>query len=437
MSLRPRRSSVRTTKPSSKDGDNTMEENSDHRDMNIDQNHVSPTTTKPMASLNRTRKSNTNTGNSISVADVSIVNSNYLSSATNTVHSDTSTPTTSTPSRRSVTRHQTTTTIVNYHTNNTPSSSSIIYDHTSITRDVASTFDQISVLDNGHGNKSNAVTPTKNATPRQTSASAKSIEKSSPITISQTAAPANGSDIQVAPLLSLPPPLLPPNISAETTGSTSANSHTIASAPSTAGTTTSHTTTIAPTTVTQDTAAPKLRSIVQRVSALAKQTSLDDSFHSSKSSRKVERQDSLLDFDNHTPRASRSNSEYGEDGPLPWWKYVTRQVYNNSISEDSPAQTQADHAQRITKFFAMPWYLEKLILLGFVICLDCFLYQLVILPLRAINALLRAAWSIISFRALHPIYQADIIRMILAVFCCTIILSLDASYIYHEIRGQV
>lgn len=81
----------------------------------------------------------------------------------------------------------------------------------------------------------------------------------------------------------------------------------------------------------------------------------------------------------------------------------------------------------------------QIMLFGFVLCLDSFLYTFTILPIRFALASMRLLRNTFSFRPppLPPSQKADILRALLLV-CSIVILSplTDASKIYHSIRGQ-
>lgn len=81
----------------------------------------------------------------------------------------------------------------------------------------------------------------------------------------------------------------------------------------------------------------------------------------------------------------------------------------------------------------------QIMLFGFVVCLDSFLYTFTILPIRF--ALASARLLLNTFRPsappLPPSQKADILRALLLVISIIILSPLtDASMIYHSIRGQ-
>ncbi|RKP05578.1 eukaryotic membrane protein family-domain-containing protein [Thamnocephalis sphaerospora] len=93
--------------------------------------------------------------------------------------------------------------------------------------------------------------------------------------------------------------------------------------------------------------------------------------------------------------------------------------------------------ERVSNFIHVPQEIEKLFLFGYVICLDTFLHAFTILPLRAMLALR----SLISqatggVRRLKSAQRVDLIKALLVVICCVGLQMVDASRLYHGVRGQ-
>ncbi|WWD16768.1 hypothetical protein CI109_101200 [Kwoniella shandongensis] len=96
--------------------------------------------------------------------------------------------------------------------------------------------------------------------------------------------------------------------------------------------------------------------------------------------------------------------------------------------------------ERISNFLAVPLAVEKTTFFGALLCLDGFLYNFTVLPIRSIFALTRIITNIIRRRAWWPIPTAhlhSILRSLL-LFIPTVILLMgtDASKMYHTVRGQ-
>ncbi|WVQ94316.1 hypothetical protein IAU59_001395 [Kwoniella sp. CBS 9459] len=96
--------------------------------------------------------------------------------------------------------------------------------------------------------------------------------------------------------------------------------------------------------------------------------------------------------------------------------------------------------ERIANFLAVPLAMEKTTLFGALLCLDGFLYNFTILPIRAIFAITRIISRVIHRKDWRPVPIAhlhSILRMLL-LFIPTIVLlvATDASKMYHTVRGQ-
>ncbi|KAF9290142.1 hypothetical protein BGZ68_007845 [Mortierella alpina] len=107
--------------------------------------------------------------------------------------------------------------------------------------------------------------------------------------------------------------------------------------------------------------------------------------------------------------------------------------------------TQELKRERVANFLSVPIAFEKMIVFGYVVCLDSFLYTFTILPARFVLAtvalfryiLSRTWFSGSSERIrLKSSQKCDLIKVTLVVVACTILQSVDASRTYHFIRGQ-
>ncbi|KAG0216879.1 hypothetical protein BGX33_011909 [Mortierella sp. NVP41] len=107
--------------------------------------------------------------------------------------------------------------------------------------------------------------------------------------------------------------------------------------------------------------------------------------------------------------------------------------------------TQELKRERVANFLSVPIAFEKMLVFGYFVCLDSFLYTFTILPARfilALAALFRYVFSRTWFSKskertrLKSSQKCDLIKVTLVVVACTILQSVDASRTYHFIRGQ-
>ncbi|ORZ01641.1 eukaryotic membrane protein family-domain-containing protein [Syncephalastrum racemosum] len=126
-----------------------------------------------------------------------------------------------------------------------------------------------------------------------------------------------------------------------------------------------------------------------------------------------------------------------------FWDYLRDEV---TVSDFDTAQEIK--RERVTNFLGVPAAVEKLMLFGFVVCLDSFLYTFTILPLRFCLALYHYGNHLYDnmravakgresrFVRLRPSQKCDLLKGFLIIITCCVMWTLDPSRIYHTIRGQ-
>lgn len=100
--------------------------------------------------------------------------------------------------------------------------------------------------------------------------------------------------------------------------------------------------------------------------------------------------------------------------------------------------------ERMWNFLMLPYCLERVALLGWVICLEMFLHTFTILPIRTFKAILyifKDSWKSVEkirnrLKSLPRPMKNDILTFILLIISCMFLLNTNASKIYHSIRGQ-
>eukprot|EP00741_Cyanophora_paradoxa_P019555 tig00021127_g18877.t1 len=139
---------------------------------------------------------------------------------------------------------------------------------------------------------------------------------------------------------------------------------------------------------------------------------------------------------------SRSKQELGahERPPLPnsFWGYFAEELRVNwrAAEADEEAERQVKR-ERIYNFLAVPHRLEQLLMLGFFICADSFLFLFTFLPFRVLSALLTLAASPFSSRRrLRSGHVFDLLRAGIFLLCSAALQLVDVSQAYHHVRGQ-
>lgn len=124
--------------------------------------------------------------------------------------------------------------------------------------------------------------------------------------------------------------------------------------------------------------------------------------------------------------------------PFSLWDYLKEEVMATDFDS-----TQEMKWERVTNFIAIPFWMEKIILFGFAVCLDSFLYTFTILPLRFLVAFYLWIRNTLVWitggpkRYLHSSHKCDMLKTLLVVLSCYILSrATDASKMYHSVRGQ-
>lgn len=118
--------------------------------------------------------------------------------------------------------------------------------------------------------------------------------------------------------------------------------------------------------------------------------------------------------------------------PFSLWDYLQVEL----------AATDTDEAhdfkrERIKNFLILPDALERTLMFGFLVCLDSFLYIFTILPIRFARSSFHLTKQLFTAQAsLKSSQKVDILKGLLILLTCAVLNQLDASRIYHNIRGQ-
>lgn len=135
---------------------------------------------------------------------------------------------------------------------------------------------------------------------------------------------------------------------------------------------------------------------------------------------------------------------------------------NDDTAASACSDTSSLPSQLVYNFLILPWYLERLFTLGFMICLDCFLHLFTVLPFRMGVAFINLMRALICpFRRrggggassssssssggdgrirlglrLNGAQLCDLCRGLLLITCWYGLAFINMSRLYHYIRGQ-
>ncbi|KAI9228457.1 MAG: eukaryotic membrane protein family-domain-containing protein [Piptocephalis tieghemiana] len=140
--------------------------------------------------------------------------------------------------------------------------------------------------------------------------------------------------------------------------------------------------------------------------------------------------------------SSSSSSSHIPPNPVPYPSSFHPRILWSYLVEEMAASDEADAAsalkrERISNFVHVPSEIEHLMLFGYGICLDSLLHAFTILPLRTLVALREAYRTLIgSSPRLRPTHRLTLLKSTLLILCSSILQLIDASRLYHSVRGQ-
>ncbi|XP_054595288.1 transmembrane anterior posterior transformation protein 1 homolog isoform X2 [Nothobranchius furzeri] len=131
-------------------------------------------------------------------------------------------------------------------------------------------------------------------------------------------------------------------------------------------------------------------------------------------------------------------------------RFICAELTRGYFLEHNEAK-YTERRERVYTCMRIPKELEKLMIFGFFLCADAFLYIFTLLPLRVLLALLRLfTLPCCGFRArtcphcrrssgsrlLQPAQVCDMLKGLILVLCFSMMHYVDYSMMYHLIRGQ-
>lgn len=129
--------------------------------------------------------------------------------------------------------------------------------------------------------------------------------------------------------------------------------------------------------------------------------------------------------------------EQSEDPSLK--RFICTELTSGYFLEHNEAK-YTEQREKVYTCMRIPKELEKLMLFGFFLCMDAFLYAFTLLPLRVLLAALRLltlpCCGFSDTRLLQPAQVCDVLKALILVLCYSMMHYLDYAMIYHLIRGQ-
>ncbi|XP_052402274.1 transmembrane anterior posterior transformation protein 1 homolog [Carassius gibelio] len=120
-------------------------------------------------------------------------------------------------------------------------------------------------------------------------------------------------------------------------------------------------------------------------------------------------------------------------------RFISAELTRGYFLEHNEAK-YTERRERVYTCLRIPKELEKLMMFGFFLCLDVFLYVFTLLPLRVLLALIRLltlpCCGLSGSRILQPAQVCDVLKGFIMVLCYFMMHYVDYSMMYHLIRGQ-
>ncbi|XP_059918379.1 transmembrane anterior posterior transformation protein 1 homolog isoform X1 [Gadus macrocephalus] len=130
--------------------------------------------------------------------------------------------------------------------------------------------------------------------------------------------------------------------------------------------------------------------------------------------------------------------------------FLSAELTRGYFLEHNEAQFR-ERREKVYTCMRIPKELEKLMVFGFFLCLDAFLYVFTLLPLRVLLALLRVVTLPCcgarphtcpycrrnsGSRVLQPAQVCDVLKGLILLLCFSMMTCVDYAMMYHLIRGQ-
>ncbi|KAL9982741.1 hypothetical protein ACROYT_G004832 [Oculina patagonica] len=177
----------------------------------------------------------------------------------------------------------------------------------------------------------------------------------------------------------------------------------------------------------------------ERLSSRNEETRLPQS--NNQSPKSMEEKSKFNKSDSEVPSIKKTASEEKlDDGftKLSFMKYVMAEVFSGKLME-LEEDKYTERREKVYTFMKIPREFEKLMVFGFMLCLDCFLFMFTFLPLRLIVVLYKIITGLLfcrTSRMLQPVQICDLLKGAILVVCWLLLTHVDFSVLYHTVRGQ-
>jgi len=139
-----------------------------------------------------------------------------------------------------------------------------------------------------------------------------------------------------------------------------------------------------------------------------------------------------------TPRQHHARDAAVEEAPLSNYLLGMLGDTGKHCGEQMHDRESELRREGVHNFLAVPWNIEPMLIFGYATCLDCFMHQFTLLPIRvafSVCALARSALGGAAAR-LTPFQYCELLRGVLIVVVSGMVLTVDMSQAYHTVRNQ-
>ncbi|XP_065110819.1 transmembrane anterior posterior transformation protein 1 homolog [Paramisgurnus dabryanus] len=138
-------------------------------------------------------------------------------------------------------------------------------------------------------------------------------------------------------------------------------------------------------------------------------------------------------------RNAKSKERKSNVSDLSLVRFISAELTRGYFLEHNEAK-YTERRERVYTCLRIPKELEKLMIFGFFLCLDVFLYVFTLLPLRVLLALIRLltlpCCGLSGSRILQPAQVCDVLKGFIMILCYFMMHYVDYAMMYHLIRGQ-
>ncbi|XP_020773312.2 transmembrane anterior posterior transformation protein 1 homolog [Boleophthalmus pectinirostris] len=164
----------------------------------------------------------------------------------------------------------------------------------------------------------------------------------------------------------------------------------------------------------------------------------DDSYKSAEMPLTPGNPETLGFYDvSHVGDLTSDQQEHSPDPSLS--RFICTELTSGYFLEHNEAK-YTEQRERVYTCMRIPKELEKLMLFGFFLCMDAFLYAFTLLPLRVLLATLRLltlpCCGFSGSRLLQPAQVCDMLKGLILLLCYYMMHYVDYAMMYHLIRGQ-